>query len=103
MEESQFFIDEQNNKLWYLPSKGKRYYHRLDGPAIEFSNGAKHWFVNGKRHRIDGYAVIDICGPNQWWINGNMPSGYEVKEWLEDNKVDLKTLEGQMAFKLRWI
>ena len=23
-------------------------YHRTDGPAIEFANGDKHWYINGK-------------------------------------------------------
>ena len=53
--------------------------HRLDGPAIEFADGYKAWYVNGKPLDIE-----------------------EVETWLEENKVDLKEPEGQMAFKLRW-
>jgi len=25
--------------------------HRLDGPAIEWANGGKEWWVDGKLHR----------------------------------------------------
>lgn len=25
--------------------------HREDGPAIEYPDGCKEWFINGKRHR----------------------------------------------------
>lgn len=45
--------------------------HRKDGPAIEYSNGGKQWWVNGKRHREDGPAIIDnFC--KQWYINGEL-------------------------------
>lgn len=64
---------------WYLPSKGETYWHREDGPAFVDMDGSKHWWFN------------DI----------QLPTG-EVEDWLEENKVDLKTDEGQMAFKLRW-
>lgn len=30
------------------------------GPAVEYSNGNKHWYLNGKIHRIDGpYMPIE--------------------------------------------
>ncbi len=39
-------------KLWY---DGKL--HRLDGPAIEYSDGTKEWYREGKHDRVDGPAV----------------------------------------------
>ena len=30
-------------KIWYLNGK----FHREDGPAVEFANGTKDWFLNG--------------------------------------------------------
>ena len=54
--------------------------HRLDGPAIEFASGTKYWYIDGK--------LLDT---------------EEVETWLEENKIDLKEPEGQMAFKLRWM
>lgn len=53
-------------KEWYL--NGKR--HRTDGPAIEHSNGSKGWWLNGKRHREDGPAVEYADGTKQWYLNG---------------------------------
>ena len=44
-------------------------FHREDGPAIEYPNGEKIWWNNGKLHRIDGPA-IDDNGYKEWWING---------------------------------
>ena len=36
--------------------------HCEDGPAIEFVNGHKSWFINGKQHREDGPAVEWVGG-----------------------------------------
>jgi hypothetical protein len=44
-------------------------YHRLDGPAIEFNNGNKHWYINGKRHREDGPAIEYGSGYKSWYLN----------------------------------
>jgi len=45
-------------------------YHREDGPAIEYSNGDKYWFINGKLHREDGPAIEYSSGDKEWYING---------------------------------
>ena len=44
--------------------------HREDGPAIEYENGTKEWYVNGQRHREDGPAVEGANGSKEWWVNG---------------------------------
>ena len=42
--------------------------HRLEGPAIERTDGSKDWLVYGVRHREDGPATEDddlswfVCG-----------------------------------------
>ena len=60
------------NKYWYKKgAKPYRYiYHRTDGPAVKYADGAKHWYINGKRHREDGPAVEYENGSNTWYING---------------------------------
>ena len=40
-------------KVWY--KEGKK--HREDGPAVEWDNGFKYWCKNGKLHREDGPAI----------------------------------------------
>ena len=47
-------------------------FHREDGPAIEWADGTKEWWVNGKRHREDGPAVILSNGINFWWNNDKL-------------------------------
>ena len=44
----------EGNKGYNIPY-GKL--HRVDGPAIEYSNGTKEWYINGKRHRLDDPAI----------------------------------------------
>lgn len=44
--------------------------HRLDGPAVEYANGAKFWFVNDKSHRLDGPAIIWETGAKAWYVDG---------------------------------
>ena len=53
-------------KSWWL--NGVR--HREDGPAIEYANGRKEWYLNDKRHREDGPAVEWEDGYKSWWLNG---------------------------------
>ena len=55
------------DKFWYLNDK----LHREGGPAIEYYNGEKHWYLNGKRHRKNGPAVEYRNGKKEYWIDGN--------------------------------
>ena len=61
------------SKHWRL--NGKR--HRVDGPAIEWSDGSKQWWLNGKLHREDGPAIEYPDGTKKWLLNGNFI--YELK------------------------
>ena len=53
-------------KFWYVNGN----LHRLDGPAVEWSNGDKLWYVNGQCHRLDGPAVECADGSVDYWIEG---------------------------------
>ena len=54
--------------------------HRLDGPAIEFSNGNKRWYQNDCLHRLDGPAIEWSDGTREWYINGDR---YSEQAWFE--------------------
>ncbi len=66
--EGKYTIIEYSNgaKFWFL--NGKR--HREDGPACEYSNGDKEWYLNGKRHREDEPACEYSNGNKLWYLNG---------------------------------
>ena len=50
---------------------GKR--HRdNDLPAIEYKDGSREWYQDGKLHRIGGPAYEDIDGTKYWYYY-NMP------------------------------
>ena len=75
--------------------------HRVDGPAIEYTNGTKEWFLNGQRHRADGPAVEWDNGTKFWYQSGQLhredgpaferANGY--KEWYLNGK---KVTEGKV-------
>jgi hypothetical protein len=45
-----------NRTVWYN-EKGQ--FHREDDlPAIEWEDGTKHWYIEGKYHRENGPAII---------------------------------------------
>lgn len=50
---------------WYKDAKCT-VLHRLNGPAIEYADGSKMWYVDGKLHRTDGPA-IEWCDGSKWW------------------------------------
>jgi hypothetical protein len=60
-------VDHEGTIYWY---NEKDHLHREDGPAVEFTDGSKHWYVNGKLHRADGPAVEFTDGFKEWFIHG---------------------------------
>jgi hypothetical protein len=62
-------IDEDDNKFYYK-DKAMKILHREDGPAIEYADGYKGWYLNGKRHREDGPAIEGANGYKYWYLNG---------------------------------
>ena len=53
-------------KRWYVDGKP----HRIDGPAVEWSGGHKSWYVYGKRHRTDGPTLEWDDGHKSWYVDG---------------------------------
>jgi hypothetical protein len=62
-------------------------YHRDDGPAIEVSDGTKHWYRNGQRHREDGPAIELSDGHKEWHQNGQFHrEDGPAREWSDGSK-----------------
>ena len=59
-----------NYGKFYYKDKEKTILHREDGPAIEYPDGDKAWYLNGERHRMDGPAIEWSGSGKQWFING---------------------------------
>jgi len=69
-------IDEYGTKEWKLPP-GK--HHREDGPAIEYSDGDKWWYINGLLHRENGPAIECANGIKKWFLYGVSYTEQEYK------------------------
>jgi hypothetical protein len=61
-------------------------YHREDGPAREWADGTKEWFLNGKRHRIDGPAVEWDNGERIWYIDDEEYSKEDFNRIIREAK-----------------
>ncbi len=61
--------DEKGNKYW-RNEKGQ--YHRTDGPAVEWTDGSKEWYLYGELHRTDGPAREFASGYKSWHLNGQL-------------------------------
>ena len=68
------------SKQWFTNGR----LHRLDGPAHEGSNGEKHWYINGKLHRLDGPACEGINEPQEYFVFGEKCSSKEHHKLLVD-------------------
>ena len=70
MEEEELELVEypDGTKTWYLNGRP----HRIDGPAVIRVNGTKSWYINGLRHRTDGPAIEYSDGTKRWYLNGNL-------------------------------
>ena len=54
---------------WYKDAKCN-ILHRENGPAVEWVDGDKFWWQNGRRHRTDGPASEWANGTKAWYIDG---------------------------------
>jgi hypothetical protein len=60
-------VTEEYTK-WY--KEGTDILHRTEGPAVEWSDGSKEWWLYGKLHRTDGPAIEYSNGFTEWYLNG---------------------------------
>jgi len=68
------------DKGWYVDGP----LHRTDGPAVEYDDGTKFWWVNGKCHRIDGPAMEWVDGAKEWWVDNKFFLEEEFKALMEE-------------------
>ena len=77
-------------KFWYVDGK----IHRIDGPAVEHSDGSKYWFIDNKLHRLDDPAVELVDGSKYWYIYGINLTEEEFdfwsKDWNEETEIMFK-------------
>jgi len=79
---------EYSDRTVYINEYGQ--FHRIDGPAVEYKNGTKAWYLNGERHREDGPACEWKSGHKEWYLNGE---AYSEQDWQQELvKIKLKRI-----------
>jgi hypothetical protein len=53
-QEYQVEIDSRGTKYWYQNDK----LHRLDGPACEYANGDKYWYIKGTEYSKEKFEAL---------------------------------------------
>jgi hypothetical protein len=95
MQEQYIYINEFGDKRYYKDQK-MNMLHRLDGPAVEYADGGKSWWIDGQFHRLDGPAIEYADGYKAWYVHGKHLSE-EQFDALTEPTIEL-TLE-QIASK----
>ena len=95
------YILKNENGTFYYSDKTMTMQHREDGPAVEFSDWTKYWYLNGQWHREDGPAIEWADGNKSWYLNGNLhrEAGPAI-EWADGSKTWY--LNGQELSKAEW-
>jgi len=68
----QYILINKNGSKYYYKDKEMTILHREDGPAIEYADGYKGWYLNNELHREDGPAVEDKWGYKAWYFNDKL-------------------------------
>ena len=99
----QYIKITENGKKIYYKDKEMTIIHREDGPAVEFTDGYKAWYINGKRHREDGPAIEYVSeteyvsGTKEWFINGHYLS---EEQFLQRTAPEIVLTMDEIAAKL---
>ena len=89
-------ITECGSKYYYK-DKQMTILHREDGPAVEYPNGYKSWYINGQSHRLDGPAIEWSDGNKSWYLNDTLLS---EKEFLKRTAPEIVLTMDEIAAKL---
>ena len=84
MQTYQIKVHTNGDKYWCQNGQ----FHRLDGPAVEFTSGAKQWYQNDKLHRLDGPAIECASGHKHWYIEGKLLTEAEFLTRTQPPKPD---------------
>jgi hypothetical protein len=90
METYKVIVDKNKNIRHY---NDKGLLHRLDGPAIEGTDGYKAWYVDGKCHRLDGPAIEWADGSKTWCVAGINMTEKQFNEYIKPKP----TCEGKVV------
>jgi len=99
MEEYTVKIDNEGNIQWLQNGR----YHRIGGPAVEYTDGYKAWYREGKLHRLDGPAIEGANGVEEWHIDGKEYSQDEFNEVINPKVKELtvEEISSLLGYKIK--
>ena len=80
---SKFYYKDGTTSSKYDGSKGL---HRIDGPAVEYADGVKCWYIDDKSHRTDGPACEWADGDKEWCVDGKYYSKKDFNKLIKEVK-----------------
>ena len=81
--ENKFYYKDGTTSSKYDSSKEV---HRTDGPAVEYADGTKAWYIDGKQHRIDGPAAEYSDGDKSWYIDDERYTKKDFNKLIKEVK-----------------
>ena len=101
MKTHKVIVDEYGAIRWYNEA-GQL--HREEGPAIEYADGTKVWYLNGQYHREDGPAKEWADGSKSWWLNGQFLTEEEFNKRTQPHQeMTVAQLEQELGYKIKII
>lgn len=87
---------QDENKFYYVNNE----LHREGGPAVEYPDGYKAYWFNGKLHREDGPAIEYLDGTKAYWINDEELT---EEQFFNRNKKELtvKQIEDLLGYSIK--
>jgi hypothetical protein len=82
-------IDDFGDKRWKLDGK----LHNENGPAVEFADGTKCWFIHDKCHRFEIDPRTGLSLPAIEWSDGS-------KDWYRYGKFHRDELDPETGLSL---
>ena len=83
-------VDDEGTIRWYKYDTSEL--HRVDGPAVEYVDGYKSYYLNGLLNRTDGPAIERADGTKLYYLNGQ---GLTKEEW--EQRVKPPTCDGKIV------
>ena len=99
MEKYDIEVDYNDTVRYYKP--GTQILHRLNGPAIEYEDGTKCWYVDGKLHRTDGPAVEWPDGMKYWYIDDVKLTEKRFKKKTAVEELTLAQIEKLLGHRVK--
>jgi hypothetical protein len=93
----EYTVQVSEDKTEWRNPEGKL--HRENGPAVEWNDGEKEWFVDGLRHRTDGPAREWANGFKEWYINNTPLNESQFYDLIKGRTVTIENI----SYKLQSI